>query len=179
MKNLIILYVRTGSEEKLLSLLKKNLNTEEYFPFCPVKETPYRRKGVINKNRKHLFPGYIFIQTNIEACSISEKLGLTLMKISQHKNIYKLLHYGEDKKDVVVREKERRNWERLFDSNFCITGSVGFIEGEKIRVTSGALVGMESRITKINRHKREAVVEIEMMGAVRKVTLMLEVITKI
>jgi transcriptional antiterminator NusG len=66
----------------------------------------------------------------------------------------------------------------MFDSNFCIRGSVGFVEGDVIRITSCALVGMESWIKKINRHKRKAVVEIEIMGNVREVKLMLEVVEK-
>jgi transcriptional antiterminator NusG len=55
---------------------------------------------------------------------------------------------------------------------------VGFCEGDKVRVTSGALVGLESLIKKVNRHKREAIVEMEMMGDVRRVKLMLEVVEK-
>ena len=47
-----------------------------------------------------------------------------------------------------------------------------------IRMVAGALVGLEGRIKKINRHKREAIVEMEMMGAVRKVAVMLEVVEK-
>jgi transcriptional antiterminator NusG len=78
-----------------------------------------------------------------------------------------------------MRERERSPWERLFDSEFCIRASVGFCEGDKVRVTSGALVGLESLIKKINRHKREAIVEMEMMGDVRRVKLMLEVVEKI
>jgi transcriptional antiterminator NusG len=96
-----------------------------------------------------------------------------------HKDVYALLHYGENKSDVALREKEREYWECSFDENFCATGSVGFIEGDMIRITSGVLVGKESQIKKINRHKREAVVELEMMGALREVRLMLEVIKKI
>jgi transcriptional antiterminator NusG len=37
---------------------------------------------------------------------------------------------------------------------------------------------MECKIKKINRHKREALVELEMMGATREVKLMLEVVEK-
>jgi transcriptional antiterminator NusG len=66
----------------------------------------------------------------------------------------------------------------MFDADFCIRGSVGFIEGDKVRVTSGALVGMECLIKKINRHKQIAIVELDMMGAVREVKLMLEVVEK-
>ena len=180
MKNWVILFVRTGSEEKIARLLKEKLNAEEYQPFLPVKETPRRSKGVIRKERKLLFSGYVFIQTEIEAGSIAKKLKSDLTDITGkwHEDIYKILHNGDNEKDVAVREKERLYWERLFDSDFCVTGSVGFIEGDTIRVMSGALVGMEKRIKKIDRHKREAVVEMEMMGGVREVRLMLEVVEK-
>ena len=178
MKNWVILFVKTGSEDRLTRILKEKLNAEEYLPFLPLKEMPYRKKGIISKKRELLFPSYIFIQTEIEANLVEEKLTLALMNITGQKDIYYILNYG-DKKDVVIRKKERFHWERFLNSDFCATGSVGFIEGDMVRVTSGALVGMESRIKRINRHKREAIVELEIMWAIRKVSLMLEVITKI
>jgi len=49
MKNWVILFVRTSSEEKLKDMLKENLNADEFLPFVPVKETPYRNKGVVQK----------------------------------------------------------------------------------------------------------------------------------
>jgi transcriptional antiterminator NusG len=179
MKNWVILFVQTGAEERLTRMLKEMLNADEYLPFLPVKETFRRSKGVIHKERKLLFPGYVFIQTDIEADLIANKLKLALMNITGQKYIYSILHYGDNKKDVAVHDKEHIYLERLFNSDFCVMGSVGFIEGDMIRVTSGALIGMESRIKRINRHKREAVLEFEMFGALRKVTLMLEVIEKI
>ena len=175
MKNWVILFARTGSEEKLADVFKEKLNAEEYLPFVPTKETPYRSKGIIHKVRKPLFPGYVFVQTEVEPKSIAEKLAAALKNI---KDIYSILHYGDDEKDVAVREEERLYWERLFDTNFCVVGSVGFIEGDTIRITSGALVGLEGQIKKINRHKREAIVEMEMLGAKREVVLMLEIVEK-
>jgi len=80
------------------------------------------------------------------------------------KDIYSILHYGDDERDVVIREGERLYWERLFDADFCVVGSIGFIEGDAMRITSGALMGLEGRIRKINRHKREAIVEMENDG---------------
>jgi transcriptional antiterminator NusG len=181
MNNWVILFVRTGSEENLTRTLKEHLNAEEYRPFLPVKETPRRYKGVVRKERKPLFPGYVFIQTEIEANTIAEKLKSTLTDMTGkwHKDIYSILHYGDDKNDVAVRKTERTHWERLFDTEFCITGSVGFIEGDRIRITSGPLTGMESQIKRINRHKREAVVEMTVMGAAREVRLMLEVVERV
>jgi len=179
MKNWVILFVRTGLEEKIVRVFKENLDVDKYLPFLPTKEMPRRNKGIIYKERKILFPGYVFIKTVIKSGLIADNLLSYMSGIMCRKDIYSLLHYGDNEKDVVMREKERQYWERLFDSDFCIAGSVGFIEGEVIRIKSGALVGMESRIKRINRHKREAVVEMEVMGAVREVKLMLEVTAKI
>jgi len=174
MKNWVILFARTGSEEKLVQILTQKLNSCEYLPFVPSKEVPYRRKGIVHNVRKPLFPGYVFVQTDVEAELIAKKMNAVL---EDTKDIYSLLHYGSNKKDVVMRESERLYWERLFDSEFCIAGSVGFIEGDKICVTSGALMGLEGQIKRVNRHKREAVVEMEMMGSKREVTLMLDVVS--
>ena len=160
-------------------VLKENLASNEFLPVLPVKETPRRSKGIIHKERKLMFPGYILVQTEIDADLITDKLKFELQtNIAVKKYFYSILHYGENKKDVVVRERERLHLERLFNPDFCVTGSVGFIEGGMIRVSSGALIGMESRIKRINRHKREAIVEMEIMGAMSDVRLMLEVVEK-
>jgi len=39
MKNWVVLFTRTGSEVKLLHLLKEKLSDEEFLPFVPTKET--------------------------------------------------------------------------------------------------------------------------------------------
>ena len=179
MKNWVILFVRAGAEGKLTRLLKEKLDADKYLPFLPIKEESRRSRGVIYKKHKLLFPGYIFIQTEIEANLIAASLKSALIGITWHKDIYMLLHYGDDKNDVALREHERLHWERLLDANFCVTGSVGFTVGNVVRIISGALVGMESLIKKINRHKREAIIELEMMGAPREVKVMLEIIEKI
>ena len=126
------------------------------------------------------FINCLLVQTEIDTDLIADKLKFELrMNIAVKKYIYSILHYGENKKDVVVRKEERLHLERLFNTDFCVKGSVGFIEGDMIMVTSGALIGMEIRIKRINRHKYEAIVELDIMGAVRQVIVMLEVITKI
>ena len=175
MKNWVVLFARTGSEEKLVQTLKEELDAKECLLFVPKKEVPYRSKGVVYKVRKPLFPGYVFVQTGIEPGLIADRLAKALRNV---KDVYSILHYGDDKKDVVIREGERLYWEHLFDADFCVVGSVGFIEGDAIRITSGALVGLEGRIRKVNRHKREAIVEMEIMGARREVAVMLEVVEK-
>ena len=175
MDNWIVLFVRTGTEEKLLSILKSKLDTREYMPFIPSKEVPYRNKGVIKKLNKMLFPGYLFIKTQVEQNRIADKLSIALRGLN---GIYSILHYGNDKNNVALKPQERLYIEQLLNDDFVATGSVGLIEGDEVKIISGPMTGLESRIKKINRHKRQAVIEMDIMGASREVVLMLEVIEK-
>ena len=179
MKNWAILFVRTGREERLIRALGQELNACEWLPFLPTKEATHRNKGVFRTERRLLFPGYVFIQTETDANRIASRLRSCLLDTVSRESIYSILHYGDNKSDVAVRDHERAYWERLFDADFCVTGSVGFIEGDVTRIISGPLVGMEGRIKWINRRKREAVVEMDVMGSVREVRVMLEVVEKL
>lgn len=46
-------------------------------------------------------------------------------------------------------------------------------------ITDGPMIGRESQIKRIDRHKMIAIVEIELMGAKREMKLGLEIIKKI
>ena len=56
--------------------------------------------------------------------------------------------------------------------------SIGFIEGNEVFVTEGPLMGFESKIVKIDRHKRKATIEVEFCGEKRLVNVSLEIISK-
>ena len=56
--------------------------------------------------------------------------------------------------------------------------SVGYFEGDNIVVTYGPLVGMEGSIKRIDRHKRLALVEMDMFDRVTEVKVGLEIIEK-
>lgn len=60
--------------------------------------------------------------------------------------------------------------------DYCLKNSVGIIEGNKVKVLSGALMGKETSIKKINRHKRQAVIEMMIFGETREIAVALEII---
>ena len=178
MVNWVIVYVRTGTEKKTVDTLKNILDSEYYKPFIPVKETPYRRRGVISKQQKLLFPGYVFIETKIEPNEIATNLRPILMDKIRLKDIIKLLHYDKNQNEVVLIEAERLYWTKLFNEEYCVTGSIGYLEGDKLRVISGALFGMEGEIKRVDRHRRLANVETQIMGKKIEIRVMLELIKK-
>lgn len=59
-----------------------------------------------------------------------------------------------------------------------IAVSTGFIEGDKVTITDGPLAGKEAMIKRIDRHKRIAVLNVEMFGECIGVTVGLEVVEK-
>jgi transcription antitermination factor NusG len=52
-------------------------------------------------------------------------------------------------------------------------------KGDSIRITSGALVGNESRILKINKNRHEAVIGVAMFGTIAPVSVGLDIVEKI
>jgi transcription antitermination factor NusG len=57
--------------------------------------------------------------------------------------------------------------------------SIGIVIGDKIRIKSGLLIGMESMIKKIDRHGRNATIELNLLVDIRNVTVALEITAKI
>lgn len=56
--------------------------------------------------------------------------------------------------------------------------SEGFIEGDRVLVTRGPLKGHELEIKRINRHKREAELEVPILGRTKRIKVGLEIVSK-
>ena len=56
--------------------------------------------------------------------------------------------------------------------------STGVIEGDRVIVTDGPLVGREALISKIDRHKRLAYLDMRMFGRIKTIKVGLEIVRK-
>lgn len=175
--NWYVLFVRNGSEEQVVSHLKTLLDSKVHIPFVPIKEYPQKTNGMKTKGRKVCFPGgYVFLRSSSSAVDM---MHIITPIINNMNEVYRLLHYGDNKMDIAMHDHERQSIERLLDDDFCIAASLGFYEGDQVRISSGALVGLESQIKKINKHNRTAIIEVPFLGETRMITLMLEVLEKV
>ena len=52
------------------------------------------------------------------------------------------------------------------------------IEGDRVIIISGSLVGMEAVIRKVDRHKRVAYIEMRIFGEIKLVEVGLEIVAK-
>lgn len=170
-----ILFTRTGREEKVQMLLKRRLDAEVFMPFIPMLETLFKISGRIKKEMKPLFPGYVFIE--------SEAPGYELIKntnriASSSRDIIRFLSYG-DTDELAMREHEKGMLLSLCNDDHCIEASSGIIVGNSVYVKEGPLMGRESIVRKIDRHKRRAIIELNIMGAVRQINVSLEIVEKV
>lgn len=174
MGNCYVLFVKTGQELTIAHHLKSKLDSSMFLPFVPTKEKYFKKDGKINTEIEVCFHGYIFIESNLYA----DRFRIEIFPIIRRfEGIYSIVSYG-DKRDIAMHEGERLALLSLYGDKYCIKNSVGFIKGDKVKVHTGPLSGKESIIKKINRHKREATIEIEIMGGLHHINVGLEVIKK-
>ncbi len=181
--NWYVLYTRTNAEQRVIrditdAFYKKSPNFE-FEPFCPESEFYYRNKSEkrLDKvyRRRPLFPNYVFIETTMPE---NEFLKQFSSFIYNSPDIIRILNYGSTGK-IALDPEERKRFEYLFKGKRCFEHSEGYIEGDKIVITAGALVGREGLITHINRHNRLAIIKIQMFGGTIEAKVALEIVNKI
>ena len=115
-----------------------------------------------------LFPGYLFIIS-----SHPEELYKALKRIPQ---LTRILGNGE--KWTPMTEEDIEIVELLSGEERLMKFSEGWIQGDKVMVTKGPLKGMEGNISRIDRHKRVAWLNVELFGRTVELQAGLEIIRK-
>lgn len=170
-----ILWVLTGRETQVKNRVMEQLYIEGIVPFIPMLETLFKRAGRVKKELSIMFPGYVFIETNLESKEFKQRI---IQFTRSSKDIIGILSYGNSD-EIAVREDERMALLRLCNDDYCIESSTGFIEGDRFYIESGPLAGLESVIKEINKKKMEASFELEFMGKTARFTVGLELLKKI
>ncbi len=169
-----VLFVQTGREHKVEIFLKEWFDAEILVPFVPLQEILFKKAGTVKKQLKPLFPGYVFIESELTSQEFLKKTS-TLIYTSHF--IVSLLKYSDT--EISMRDAERQILLGLCNNSHCIESSSGIINGDRIQIIDGPLKGYESIIKRVNRHKRQALIEIELIGDRRQISVPLEVVQKI
>lgn len=176
-----VLFVCTGSERRVVreitDFVKANKFDFEFEAFIPESEYYYRnKKRVLGKQyrKRPLFPGYVFIETNLQSKDFLENFSQIF---HDSLDIIKMLRYGENG-EIAITFEERRRLEYLFKGKRCFEHSQGYIVGDKVIIENGPLIGREGSIKYINRHNRIAKVEFEMFGRSVFADVALEIVKK-
>lgn len=77
-----------------------------------------------------------------------------------------------------LTDKERDWFLSFLDDEHVVRMSEGVIEGDKVTVTRGPLMGFEGDICKIDRHKRRACIKVSLFGRTVPASVGLEIVRK-
>ena len=162
--------VRSGQEIRTLDLCRQLVSSEVMKEsFIPEYEVPQKMRGEWRLVKRLLFPGYLFFVTDDV-----ESLNKEFMRVPVSTRI---LGNGENVFSPLT-DKERDWFLSFLDDEHVVRMSEGVIEGDKVTVTRGPLMGFEGDICKIDRHKRRACIKVSLFGRTVPASVGLEIVRK-
>jgi len=164
-----VLWTTTGREEKMKELVDQLVDHSFYNRVeILYKIRNIKMKKGWEKKKEKLIPSYLFVETgNIE------DFASALAKIPNFSMILQ-----SDGQFFPLSEKEEALIRNFTSQENGVDVSKGYIEGDNIYVTEGPLKGMEGYIKKIDRHKRLAIISMNLFDRDTDVSVGLEIVEK-
>ncbi|PKL14416.1 MAG: hypothetical protein CVV52_01845 [Spirochaetae bacterium HGW-Spirochaetae-8] len=165
------IYCKTGSEAKLVYLLKKDmmdLMGMEVNLMFPVRILNEKRKGQWVKAEQPLFPGYIFLY-------LGDDEGFPSYIVKQERDVFKILRYPDGSMALRGADEEYARWVRNHNGKLE-PSKVAFREGQVVKILSGPLLDLQGRIVKMDRHHKRVVVAFMFAGQERMINLSVDII---
>jgi len=172
MDHWFVLYVKSNFEDEIAKLIN-DLGTVH--AFVPRKVKLHKRQGQIIKFNEIVFKSYVFVETDMDYKTFSVKV---LSEVKMHSAYFKTLLHQDDKNIETLYPQEKAFLQSFMNDKHLIEESIGFIEGDAVTITSGPLMGKDSIITKINKHKRVAYLNVTLMGRDLEIQVPLTLIFK-
>ena len=168
--NWYVVQVRTGKEEEIVKKCQFYIDHGILLDcFIPITKKKKKYQGSWHIVDDILFKGYIFM--------ITDKVEQLYTELKKIPDLTKLL--GNDGEDIYpIYPQEAMFLTKFSNRNHVVDMSCGVIENDKIIITDGPLMNLEGYITKIDRHKRIAYVDVELLGKITRVQVGLEIISK-
>ena len=165
-----VIRVQSREEEKAKDLLQQNGFEVKVI----YRDAFWKKKGKVEMKRQILFPGYLFIVSELNAYDFNELFQNIRYKYGKY---YKNLKY-DNTGTPALSDEEKRMIMHLIGDNDVVEASIGIIEGDKVIIMDGPLLGLEGNIVYIDRHKRMAKLEMDFLGNRRTVSVPLEIVIK-
>lgn len=163
-----VIQVYTGKELEIARQCRDRVTENGEDVFVPLAERWTKIRGERTLVTSRLFPGYVFIET--------EKIEDFYKRLNRVCAMTKVLRIGEEM--TPIYPEEEAYLKRLGGDKHVVKYSEGYIEGEKLVVTSGPLKDFDGKVKKILRHKRLVVIEVPLLGHTVDVTLGMGVVER-
>lgn len=165
-----VIQVVGGQETKAVELIARVACDAVQECFVPRCEIMRRIDGAWRKRRERLFPGYVFVQTDDPA-----RVQQLLRTVPTFTRML-----GSAGDTFLPLTRDEVTWINIHTNadTHVVEMSEGVIEGDRVVVTSGPLKGHEASISRIDRHKRLAWMDMDMFGRHKTIRVGLEIVAK-
>lgn len=168
--NWYVIQVRSNHEKEIADKCRFIIS-DDILKECFIPEyiTKKKFRGQWHDIREVLFKGYIFL--------ISDHIDELFNELKKIPDFTKVI--GK-KKDIIypLKDNEIEFLKTFGKDEHIVDMSIGYIEGETIHITEGPLQGKEGLITKIDRHKRIAYINVNIFNEETTAKVGLEIISK-
>lgn len=174
-----VMQVATGRELKTVELAERVLddarrhgeNIPEAAFFVPRYRLQKKVRGVWETVEELLTPSYVYVRASHRAIDV---LARSLTRVPAFTRVL-----AQQDGTIVPLSADEEDWlRRLTGEGHIVEPSVGVMEGDRVVVTEGPLAGMESHIVRIDRHKRLAYVEVQLMCRAKLIKVGIEIVRK-
>lgn len=164
-----VIWVESGKEHKVRGIIESQVSAETYERIViPEKRIQKKFRGEWKEVQSVLFPGYLFV--------VAEDIAEFAAALNAVPEFTKMLKM--DYEIAAIYPEEEAMLTRLVDQDEVVKMSEGIIENDRVVIFDGPLQGMEGTIKRINRHKRIAVLQMELFERVMQVEVGLEIVEK-
>lgn len=153
------LYVRSGYEDLVKSIIIRNLKDSLVRVLIPQKIVPERKKGSFKWVTKKLFPGYLLINTEM-----NEKLYYKLKEIPNPFNFLNKFHKDNNFYFLEIPEREITPILQLLNTEDTIECSKAYLKDSTVKIKSGPLRDREGIIKRIDKRKKRAKLLLNFLG---------------
>ena len=170
-----VIQVQSGKEDKVIEEIKSHKDHDPSFDiFTPCRTERRKYKDGFKDIKVKCFPGYIFAETNNVKQLINE--------LYWAPDYARLL--GKEKLNdnyLPLSEEESRVIDILYNAENDRTTpimDIEVLEGDRIRVVSGPLMGQESVVKKVDLHKRRIKITTTLAGRGVEAYVAINIVTK-
>ena len=145
---------KTGRTKKLVSTLNKQVNMNA---FIPKSERCFGRGETAEFIVKEIYPDHVFIKSDLDQEAFDEQFKEYFKMIN---GLVGLLEY---KDTYPLTSEEQSLLEKLLDNTDTIKHTKGVIVDRRFVPTDGPLVGLEDMIKKVDKYRRYATLDTEIL----------------
>ena len=165
-----VVQTMAGQEQDCLAVCRAKIAQSLYKEmFVPLYIDKMRFRKQWHDVKKVLFPGYFFVDT--------ENIRDVAEELARIDRFTKVLRNAEE--IAPIRDEEQKFLQSMMNEAYVVECSQGMIIGDRVCITEGPLRNHYGFIRKVDRHRREARLEINFFGRLTPVKVGLQIVTKL